>query len=33
MKKEDLIENAEMKSSSYLGELLLDGRTPLSVTL
>ncbi len=33
MAKDDLIENAELKSSSYLGELLLDGRIPLSVTL
>jgi predicted peroxiredoxin len=33
MNKDDLIENAELKSSSYLGELLLDGRVPLSVTL
>ncbi|MDA8239659.1 MAG: DsrE family protein [Nitrospiraceae bacterium] len=33
MTKDDLIENAELKSSSYLGELLLDGRIPLSVTL
>jgi predicted peroxiredoxin len=31
--KDDLIESAEVKSSSYLGELLLDGRTPFSLTL
>ncbi|HSN22578.1 MAG TPA: DsrE family protein [Methylomicrobium sp.] len=29
--KEDLIENAEVKSSSYLGELLLAGYTPFSL--
>jgi predicted peroxiredoxin len=33
VKEEDLIEGAQMKSSSYLGELLLDGRIPLSVSL
>jgi predicted peroxiredoxin len=31
--KDDLIESAEVKSSSYLGELLLDGRTPFSLNL
>jgi predicted peroxiredoxin len=33
MSKDDLIENAELKSSSYLGELMLDGRVPFHVTL
>ncbi|MEJ2695879.1 MAG: DsrE family protein [Candidatus Sulfobium sp.] len=33
MTKDDLIENMEVKSSSYLGELFLDGRTPFSVNL
>ncbi len=31
--KDELIESAEVKSSSYLGELLLDGRTPFSLNL
>jgi predicted peroxiredoxin len=31
--KEDLIENAEVRSSSYLGELLLAGFTPFSLTM
>jgi predicted peroxiredoxin len=31
--KEDLIENAEVKSSSYLGELLLKGYTPFSLSM
>ena len=31
--KEDLIENAEVRSSSYLGELLLEGYTPFSLTM
>ncbi len=31
--KEDLIENAEMKSSSYLGELLLSGYTPFPLAM
>jgi predicted peroxiredoxin len=30
---ENLIKNAEVKSSSYLGELLLEGRTPFSLSL
>lgn len=33
MTKDDLVENAEVRSSSYLGELLLDGRTPFSLSL
>lgn len=33
MSKDDLIESAELKSSSYLGELMLDGRVPFHVTL
>ena len=33
MSKNDLIENAELKSSSYLGELMLDGRVPFQVAL
>jgi predicted peroxiredoxin len=33
MTKDDLIENTEVKSSSYLGELLLDGRSPFSVSI
>jgi predicted peroxiredoxin len=33
MTKEDLIEGAELKSSSYLGELLLEGRTPFQITM
>ena len=33
MTKDDLIENVEVKSSSYLGELFLDGRTPFSVNI
>ena len=33
MAKEDLIEGAELKSSSYLGEMLLDGRIPLQISL
>ena len=31
--KEDLIEKAEVKSSSYLGELLLEGYTPFSLSM
>ncbi len=31
--KEDLIENAEVKSSSYLGELLLAGYIPFSLSM
>jgi predicted peroxiredoxin len=31
--KEDLIEKAEVKSSSYLGELLLAGYIPFSITM
>lgn len=31
--KEDLIESAEPKSSSYLGELLLNGYTPFTLSL
>lgn len=31
--KEDLIENAEVKSSSYLGELLLAGYIPFSISM
>jgi predicted peroxiredoxin len=33
VEKEDLIENAEVKSSSYLGELLLAGYTPFSISM
>ena len=33
MSKDDLIENAELKSSSYLGELMLDGRVPFQVSV
>lgn len=33
MIKEDLIESAELKSSSYLGELLLEGRIPFQLNL
>lgn len=33
MTKEALIENAEIKSSSYLGELLLAGYTPFSLAM
>ncbi len=31
--KEELIENAEMKGSSYLGELLLAGYTPVPMAM
>ena len=31
--KEDLIENAEIRSSSYLGELLLKGYIPFSLAM
>ncbi len=31
--KEELIENAQVKSSSYLGELLLAGYVPFSLTM
>ncbi len=31
--REDLIEHAEIRSSSYLGELLLDGYVPFSLTM
>jgi predicted peroxiredoxin len=33
VEKGDLIENAEAKSSSYLGELLLAGYIPFSLTM
>ncbi len=33
MTKEDLIEGAEERSSAYLGELLLDGYTPFSLSV
>lgn len=33
IKKEDLIENAEVRSSSYLGELLLHGYIPFSLAM
>jgi predicted peroxiredoxin len=33
MSKEDLIESAELKSSSYLGELMLDGRIPFQASI
>jgi predicted peroxiredoxin len=33
MTKEDLIGNAEERSSAYLGELLLNGYIPFSLTL
>ncbi len=33
MTKDDLIGNTEVKSSSYLGELLLDGRVPLQMNM
>ncbi len=33
MQKEDLIEGAEERSSAYLGELLLDGYTPFSISI
>lgn len=33
MTKEDLIEGTEERSSAYLGELLLDGYTPFSITI
>ncbi len=33
MSKDDLIESAELKSSSYLGELMLDGRIPFQVSV
>lgn len=32
-KKEDLVEGAEIQSSSYLGELLLDGYVPFSISI
>jgi len=31
--KEDLIEGAEMKGSSYLGELLLAGYVPFNMAM
>lgn len=31
MTKDDLVGNTEVKSSSYLGELLLDGRVPFQL--
>jgi len=31
--KEDLIKNAEVKASSYLGELMLEGRIPFQLSL
>jgi len=33
LSKEDLIENAEVRSSSYLGELLLGGYIPFSLSI
>lgn len=33
MTKEDLVANAELKSSSYLGELMLDGRVPFQLNI
>ncbi len=33
MSKDDLIDNAELKSSSYLGELMLEGRVPFQVAV
>jgi hypothetical protein len=33
VEKENLIGNAEVKSSSYLGELLLAGYIPFSLTM
>lgn len=33
LSKEELLEAAEVKSSSYLGELLLDGRIPFSLSM
>ena len=33
MTKDNLIENTEVRSSSYLGELFLDGRTPFSLNI
>lgn len=33
MTSEDLIENAEEKSSAYLGELLLNGYIPFSLNI
>jgi predicted peroxiredoxin len=33
MTKDDLIEHAELKSSSYLGELMLDGRVPFQIAV
>jgi peroxiredoxin family protein len=33
VQKEDLIENAEVRSSSYLGELLLHGYIPFSLAM
>ena len=33
IRKEDLIENIEIKPSSHLGELLLEGRIPFSLNL
>lgn len=31
--KDDLIRNSEVKASSYLGELMLDGRIPFQLNL
>jgi len=31
--KDDLIKNAEVKASSYLGELMLEGRIPFQLNL
>ncbi|MGC2062451.1 MAG: DsrE family protein [Thermodesulfovibrionales bacterium] len=31
--KDDLVNNAEVKASSYLGELMLDGRIPFQLNL
>jgi len=33
VKLEDLVEGAQIKSSSYLGELLLDGYVPFSISI
>ncbi len=33
MTKDGLIRNAELKSSSYLGELMLDGRVPFQLAV
>lgn len=33
VKEDELIGNAEIKASAFLGELLMDGRIPLSINL